>query len=176
MKVTKRLSTTVFLFVSAVLASLLPGLTAAAPDNQGNEFILGFMQNLSGSNENTVLFLTGSTATTATVEAPGIGFGPTGFAITPGSITLSLAVELDTRDREWHDTEQGDQDFRARGDHRLRPESKAGHYRRFPGPPHGHPEHGLPGSVLFQPRILKPRGVPDTRDCRWHAGHGHSHQ
>ena len=93
MKAIKRVSTIVVLLVAAALASF-PGLTAAAPDNQGTEFIVGFMQNLSGANENTVLFLTGSTATTATVEAPGIGFVTT-TTITPGTITsvaLSNAI------------------------------------------------------------------------------------
>ena len=75
----------------AVISSSQPAL--AAPDNQGDEFVVGFMDNLLTGE--TILFLTGPTATVATVSAPGVGFGPTPFAIVPGTITtvtLPLAI------------------------------------------------------------------------------------
>lgn len=75
---------TAVLAIAIILVSLLPGLIAAAPDNQGDEFILGFMEN-TFSGDSTQLFLTGGTTTTAAVTAS--GFGPTNYPITPGSIT-----------------------------------------------------------------------------------------
>ncbi|MFC1935737.1 thrombospondin type 3 repeat-containing protein, partial [Chloroflexota bacterium] len=91
----KRLRTIVTFLAVSVFAGLLVGSVAAAPDNQGSEFIVGFMENYY-SDGNTTLFLTGSTATTATVEAPGISFGPTTYAITPGTIT-SVTVPTSIR-------------------------------------------------------------------------------
>ena len=57
----------------------------SAQDSQGTEFFVGFMDNARRA-PTLVLFLTGATATTGTVEVPGIAFS-TPFTITPGAIT-----------------------------------------------------------------------------------------
>lgn len=64
----------------------------AAPDNQGKEFILGFMENYDGGG--TISFyLTGPTATTVTVQ--GGGYGPATFPVVPEEITpVALPITL----------------------------------------------------------------------------------
>ena len=59
---------------------------AQRDDNKGTEFVLGFMENYTGSSNNRVLFITGETATTGTVEIPGLELLE-GFEVTPGAIT-----------------------------------------------------------------------------------------
>lgn len=61
----------------------------AQTTNQGTNFYIGMSQNYGGE-ANLVLFITGATATTGTVQVPGIGFSTT-FSTTPGTIT---AVDL----------------------------------------------------------------------------------
>ena len=57
----------------------------SAQDSRGTEFFVGFMRNINTPG-NLVLFLTGATATTGTVEIPGLAFSAP-FTITPGTIT-----------------------------------------------------------------------------------------
>lgn len=67
-----------------VIGSLSTHRASAQTTNQGTDFYLGFMQNLGTSNLR--LFLTGNTATTGTVEVPGIAFTQA-YSVTPGAIT-----------------------------------------------------------------------------------------
>ena len=66
--------------------------TVAQTTNQGTDFYLGFMQNLGSSNLR--LFLTGNTATTGTVEIPGLGFTQA-YAVSPGVITTVVIPSTD---------------------------------------------------------------------------------
>jgi choice-of-anchor A domain-containing protein len=54
-------------------------------DNQGKDFWLAFPQNVFSYPELT-LFITGATATTGSVQIPGLGF-TTSFSVTPGQVT-----------------------------------------------------------------------------------------
>jgi hypothetical protein len=69
--------------------------TAQAQDNKGTDFVLGFMENLPGPNENVILFITGDTATNGTVDIPGLAFSVP-FAVVPGTIT-SVSLPLSVR-------------------------------------------------------------------------------
>ncbi len=77
----------------AVRALLLIGLfvsmsshsASAAPDSKGTDFWLTFPGNYSGGPQLS-LFITGDTASTGTVEIPGLGFSTT-FTVTPGTVT-----------------------------------------------------------------------------------------
>jgi hypothetical protein len=74
------------LLLPCVLAlTLTPCLTFAQTTNQGTDFYLGFPQNYIGAPV-LHLFLTGNTATTGTVQIPGLGFTAT-FSVSPGTIT-----------------------------------------------------------------------------------------
>lgn len=83
------------LAVVSLLASLTtvlgvnPGIAAAASDSKGTEYWLAFPGNYTGSSEKT-LFISGDTATSGTVEVPGLSFSQ-GFNVTPGTVT---SVEL----------------------------------------------------------------------------------
>ncbi|CAN5604118.1 hypothetical protein BH10ACI4_BH10ACI4_21520 [soil metagenome] len=65
--------------------SFLARANAQTTTNQGTDFYLGFMQNYAGT-PNLRLFFTGNTATSGTVEIPGLSFS-TPFVVNPGSIT-----------------------------------------------------------------------------------------
>jgi len=77
-------------FLVAEAATVTPSF--AGPDNQGREFVLGFMQNyLGGGNIN--FYLTAPQATTVTVQ--GGGFGPQTYQVEPDSITtVALPISL----------------------------------------------------------------------------------
>ncbi|MEC4748725.1 PKD domain-containing protein [Methylomicrobium sp. Wu6] len=67
----------------------------SAPDNQGKEFVLGFMENYrdDGKPSTISLYLTGPKATTVTVQ--GAGFGPETFSVVPETITpVTLPVSI----------------------------------------------------------------------------------
>lgn len=93
----------------AVRALLLIGLfvsmsshsASAAPDSKGTDFWLTFPGNAFCCGTPTLsLFITGDTATTGTVEIPGLGFS-TPFTVTPGTVTtvsIPLAAHLTTSD------------------------------------------------------------------------------
>jgi len=68
-----------FLSAASPVVSAQPG-----PDNKGTEFMVAFMENFSGGNLR--LFITGDTATSGTVEVPGLSFS-TPFTVTPGAVT-----------------------------------------------------------------------------------------
>lgn len=72
-------------FLLCAIGVSLSAATASAQTNQGTDFYLGFPQNYSGD-ANLRIFVTGSTATTGTVEVPGIGFTAS-YSVTPGTIT-----------------------------------------------------------------------------------------
>lgn len=78
--------------LTLVLAGAFIGSVLAAPDNQGKEFVLGFMENYDGGG--TISFyLTGPTATRVTVQ--GGGFGPKTFPVVPEEITsVTLPISL----------------------------------------------------------------------------------
>jgi hypothetical protein len=87
---------TVLIAIAATLAfwrgGSEPSQAVGVPDNRGTEFILGFAQNYTGGT-NLNFFIGSDVATTATVEIPGIGFGPTAYPVAPGAITnVSLPV------------------------------------------------------------------------------------
>ncbi len=73
------------LLYCGLLVSLCEAHLNAQSTNQGTDFYLGFSQNYSGS-ANLVLFITGNTATTGSVQVPGIA-SYTNFSVTPGAIT-----------------------------------------------------------------------------------------
>ena len=77
------------LLCCAAIGSFSTNRANAQTNNQGTDFYLGFSQNYSGT-PNLVLFLTGNTATSGTVQVPGLSFS-TNFTVTPGTIT---AVDL----------------------------------------------------------------------------------
>ena len=82
-----------------VASALLPGSAAAASDSQGSEFWLAFPSNYIQTPELT-LFITGATATTGTVEIPGLLF-TNPFAVTPGTVTavsLPAVAQISTSD------------------------------------------------------------------------------
>jgi PKD repeat protein len=79
-----------FSWVVVYAAAIVPAF--AALDNQGKEFVLGFMENYEGGG-NVSLYLTGPKATTVTVQ--GAGFGPAAFSVDPGAVTpVSLPVTV----------------------------------------------------------------------------------
>ena len=73
------------LLSSFTLMFLLCVYKSEAQTNQGTDFYLGFMLNYSGA-PNLRVYVTGNSATTGTVEVPGIGFSAP-FVVTPGTIT-----------------------------------------------------------------------------------------
>jgi hypothetical protein len=91
------------------MAGLAAGLTfagagvpaasaATSPDSLGTDFWLAFPGNL--GSPTLTLFLTGPTATTGTVAAPGAGFSAP-FTVTPGtvtSVTVPSSLAIDTSD------------------------------------------------------------------------------
>lgn len=81
----------------AVLAAVMLGAApaAAAPDNSGTDFWVGFMTNYIGGAEKS-LFITGDEATTGTVQVPGLAFSEN-FTVTPGmvtTVTLPAGAEM----------------------------------------------------------------------------------
>ena len=82
----------------AILSCLLVLFTQtvnaqAQPDSKGTDFWLMFNENLSGNTLS--LFITGDTATTGTVEIPGLAFSAP-FSVTPGTVTtvgIPIAAE-----------------------------------------------------------------------------------
>ncbi len=76
---------TVVAVVVLAAALVCASPAAAAPDNAGTDFWVGFMRNHTGGAEKS-LFITGGTATTGTVSVPGLGFSQS-FTVTPGSVT-----------------------------------------------------------------------------------------
>ncbi|MGJ0486975.1 MAG: hypothetical protein ACR65R_20910 [Methylomicrobium sp.] len=68
------------------------GPVAAAPDNQGREFVLGFMENYDGGGS-VSFYLTAPKSTTVTVQ--GAGFGPATFPVDAGTVTpVTLPVAV----------------------------------------------------------------------------------
>lgn len=69
----------------------------AAPDNQGREFVLGFMENYrNDGNPSTInLYLTAPGATSVTVQGP--GYGPQIFPVSPDTITRVPDLPLSLR-------------------------------------------------------------------------------
>jgi hypothetical protein len=68
------------------------GPVVAAPDNQGREFVLGFMENYKGGGS-VSFYLTASKSTTVTVQ--GAGFGPAAFQVDAGTVTpVTLPVSV----------------------------------------------------------------------------------
>jgi hypothetical protein len=92
----RRVSLLVALITAATLAAGWQPARAQRDDNKGTEFILGFMQNHTGSLA-TELFVTGDTETTGTVSIPGLEFSEP-FSVTPGTITtISLPTSVEVR-------------------------------------------------------------------------------
>jgi hypothetical protein len=86
--------------VCALLLMASGASHAAQADSKGTEFWLMFNGNLPGGGEVVNLFLAGDTATTGTVEIPGLGFSAP-FSVTPGTVTtvtLPLAVRMNSSD------------------------------------------------------------------------------
>jgi hypothetical protein len=104
--------------VSGFLVTTPSGTAGAAvanapkPDSLGTDFWLGFMENL-GPPELTI-FLTGPTATTGTVEVPGLAFSAP-FTVTPGAVTsvvvpngAQMSGNRQVQDRGIHVTAAGE--------------------------------------------------------------------
>jgi hypothetical protein len=69
-----------------VIGFVPSGSALAALDSKGTDFWLAFIQNYSGYTPTLTLFISGETATTGTVDIPGLSFSAP-FTVTPGSIT-----------------------------------------------------------------------------------------
>ncbi len=82
------------------LGSTASGITPTAPDNRGTDFWLAFPGNYFGGPALT-LFVSGDTATTGTVEIPGLSFSQP-FTVTPGDVTsvpVPSGADVDTTDQ-----------------------------------------------------------------------------
>lgn len=94
----KRRALAVTLAAIAAIAVGIVGAPAAqaAPDSEGSDFWLAFTGNFNGGAQKT-LFITGRTATSGTVDIPGLGFSSP-FNVNPGTVTsvdLPADSELD---------------------------------------------------------------------------------
>lgn len=97
MRTSFRYLTGVLLCTIAAAAALAAPARAAVPDAQGTEFWLAFTAN-AGNASTRSLMITGSEATTGTVEVPGVAFSAP-FSVTPGTIT-TVALPANTELRE----------------------------------------------------------------------------
>lgn len=70
-----------------VVAVFFTGQAMALPDSKGTDFWLMFNGNIGTPNAS--LFITGDTATTGTVEIPGLSFSAP-FTVTPGTVTTVI--------------------------------------------------------------------------------------
>ncbi len=85
-KVAKALRRQWLAWLAVLLIGLVPGGTAvAAADSRGTDFWLTFLQNYSGIPTLT-LFISGKTATTGSVDIPGLTFS-SAFTVIPGATT-----------------------------------------------------------------------------------------
>lgn len=86
-----------------ILLLLIPTSVSASQDNQGTEFLMGFLPNY-GNNGNLAVHLTGDTSTNVTVEYP-VGTVLGTYAVTPGSVTI---VSIPAAAQQWaNDTVAG---------------------------------------------------------------------
>ncbi len=84
--------------VLAALVGVVPASAVTPKDSRGSEFWLAFPGNIGADTIN--LFISGDTATSGTVEIPGMSFSTT-FTVTPGTVTtvvLPVATDISTSD------------------------------------------------------------------------------
>lgn len=72
-----------------------PAVAAERPDSLGKDYWVAFLQNYNGDQSTQLsLFISGATATTGTVSAPGVSWSEN-FSVTPGTVTtVKVPVEV----------------------------------------------------------------------------------
>ena len=117
-----------------------PGVSGAG--QQGNRLLARVPEQLHRRHPELSLFITGDTATTGTVEIPGLSF-TSPFTVTPGSVTtVVLPPEAMLTATDGVEDARHPRHRRRRGD-RLRTQPDPVHDRRLPRPAHRHPRHRL---------------------------------